>query len=248
MLIAVDNSILSERVDFIAFNSLLSRIDIVCCRVDLSASLYLYIFAVYIPPKTNTQDFELFFSIFEDIVCSFEYHCFLIGDFNVSLYNSNDVFCTRRNIINNASSFLNLEQYSSISNCNNRILDIVFSDTDVVVKRFEEPLVSEDRYHHSLSINLCTIHKLPVFNPDAGLKRYNFKKTNLIVLYDLLLQAEWSPIYDFDNVDDACCSFYTILYIFDQVIPYTIATKPSKYPVWYSFELVWLIKKEKYSA
>ena len=37
--------------------------------------------------------------------------------------------------------------------------------------------------------------------------RYNFHRANFPLMYNLLLQADWSPLKEFTDVNDACDNF-----------------------------------------
>ena len=56
--------------------------------------------------------------------------------------------------------------------------------------------------------------KPPQF-PSLGTKCYNFKKANFVKLYNRILEAEWSSLSAYSDVNDAVTEFYRIFYNMD---------------------------------
>ena len=64
------------------------------------------------------------------------------------------------------------------------------------------------------------------------------------MLYDLLLNADWSDLYTIQEVNEACAYFYSILYgILDVCVPRSSIHKRT-YPVWFTSEIIKIIKRK----
>lgn len=64
------------------------------------------------------------------------------------------VNCSKVRLLNNVITSLDPNQFNSIINSDNRLLDLIFSNTNqsMVVNREAYPFVHEDPYHPALSI------------------------------------------------------------------------------------------------
>ena len=89
---------------------------------------------------------------------------------------------------------------------------------------------------------------MPDFVPNFDVKRYNFRKANFNLLYELIYSQDWSFIDDFSDVNTAIESFYEKLYaLFDIAVPTYKNTKSKyTYPTWYSQDLIKNIKRKHY--
>lgn len=72
---------------------------------------------------------------------------------------------------------------------------------------------------------------------------YNFKRSDLIYLYQSIGGIDWSFLGEFVNVDDAFEVFY--LHLYSLINQYVLVVKPShrKYPPWLNSDLIKNIKK-----
>lgn len=182
----------------------------------------LFILLLYIPPSTSTEDFELFFESLEQLECLQTKNILILGDFNVPDFVNLNNTDTRTFCLSHFMHFVNVNQFNSVLNSTNRILDLVFSNVHCVIVRDVEPLVPEDVYHPALILTLNDIgFKEPALPPNDLAKTYNFRKADFPSLYSAILQTNWDFLNEFDTADLALESFYNQLHeIFDSYVIY----------------------------
>ena len=79
----------------------------------------------------------------------------LIGDFNLSTFNTLSTTCSKVNSLRTFCDSLQLTQRNSTGNLNNRQLDLIFSNLrKIQVKREENPFVPENPCHPTLLITV----------------------------------------------------------------------------------------------
>ncbi|XP_063924694.1 uncharacterized protein LOC135138647 [Zophobas morio] len=215
----------------------------------MTASFTLYIIAVYITPAANVDIYHELFGYIES-QCTLDKNVIIIGDFNIPQYVEhfihNDNMSGSSLPLYDFISFNNLTQHNKILNRNNRLLDLVLSSSDIScqISSCDSPLVKEDNHHPSLIVNTEKTPDISVrkFSPKCASFKYNFRKANFVHLYDSLLCTDWTPVFVSGSVNQACQLFYNILYqIFDCCVPKTLI-RGSRYPVWYTKELISMIK------
>nr|XP_022900843.1 uncharacterized protein LOC111413931 [Onthophagus taurus] len=157
--------------------------------------------------------------------------------------------CGKTELFRNFCDFLDLRQLNHVLNCDNRLLDLVLTNTDHQFDLVHDdcPFVYEDQYHPALDItmNLLTANDgLPNFPSLGG--RYNFRRANFPGMYDKLLYTDWSFLNVEVNADDALRAFYKKLYeILDLFVPKRLS-RGSSYPIWYTPEIKRLLKLKEY--
>ncbi|XP_063913193.1 uncharacterized protein LOC135129854 [Zophobas morio] len=178
----------------------------------------------------------------QDIVMIFGGDVEVSSDFNTPKFgselNNNFSHC-----LNNFVSFCGFCQYNHILNNYDSLLDLIFSTFPCTVLRSDFFLVPEDPLHPTLLVHIdlvpCKKSNNFCFNSDdAG---FNFRKADFPCLYDLLLNYDWSNIYNFNNVDDACEHMYTVLYsLFDLCVPKVGSSKKTRriYSPWFHKEII----------
>lgn len=252
VLVGVSGDIMSERVDLTNFcNNIAPLIDIVCCKITFKFQV-LYFFVLYIPPTITFDSFEHFLDQFTLLTAVFQSNVIIVGDFNVPDFHAKTLprrLGSQRSIlVSNFANSFNLAQYNQIFNCNNRLLDLVLSNFNCTVTRSDVPFVTEDLHHPSLEISLPFLcQRIQNFgvNRDSP-AAYNFRKADYHLLYTLILEADWSPVYSSLDVNDACAALYEILNgIFNSCVPLKLKRR-RRFPVYYSRELINNIyRKEK---
>ncbi|XP_039278758.1 uncharacterized protein LOC111047572 [Nilaparvata lugens] len=146
------------------------------------------------------------------------------------------------------SGYYNLQLFNSVRNLNSRTLDLILSNLPVVeVTRDSVPLVPEDLVHHpALSMNLIvdTPHDQQM-SPGIH-SAYDFRRADYFSLYEMLRDSDWSGLYQLRDVDEAVDFFYGVIHsCFDATIPKKIINgKGSKYPPWFTAEIIRLLKKK----
>lgn len=220
-------------------------IDVVACKISCQTHC-LHIVVIYVPPDLTAIDFEYFVECLENYVLHFD-KCLLIGDFNVPCF-LGSIHDLKSQLVHNMASFFNLTQHNTIRNCDDRCLDLVFSNfSHCDVTRNVNPIVREDKYHPSLDINLqvkqCGFVN---FRGRCVGNAFNFNKANFPMLYDELLGTDWSPLYSINDVNHMCDVFNNILNsVFVKYVPVIKSTK-LRFPKWYSGELKRHIKLKEH--
>ncbi|XP_069967398.1 uncharacterized protein, partial [Bactrocera oleae] len=160
-----------------------------------------------------------------------------VGDFNLpSSYPQ--ALC--ENVLYNEMSLVNCQQFNSNYNSNKKILDLCFSDTNVIVSR-ADPLINEDYHHPALEIHA---------DIQANLKkntslRLIFNEADYIGLNEFFMSSNWIELYQITALDVKITWFYEKL---NEVIELYVPTrykKSNNYPTWFSNELIYKIKKKK---
>lgn len=248
VLLGVDNRIKSQLVPLPGLDRVVPLIDFVCCRLTFDG-FAVFVCAIYIPPSVAKDDVELFFDSFlsnDMIYCK---NLIILGDFNVPHFVNDEINDSRSNILKNLMGILDLTQYNNVLNCNDRALDLIFSNMYCDVERNNVPLVNEDVYHPSLSFNfkasLSHFDNFQVNKTQSA--EYNFRKSNFPLMYESVLCADWSLVYNSASVDDACAAFYAILFsIFDGCVPKKVKRK-RRYPNYYTKEIIDNIRLKEYA-
>lgn len=196
-----------------------------------------HIIVVYIRPAQTVPFYTSFFDMLGS--CDFTSEILIVGDFNIPEYIQ---FRDNHQIIGRTAPLLNFVSYTAayqineIRNLGNRILDLVLTNTRSQVQRAIEVLVPEDSYHPSLVILLS-------FDVDGGSQdfpnvipegSYNFKKADYLSLYTHLLSVDWDFLLEIADVDEACGSFYDVVFnIFDLYVP-KMKFRRLRYPPWFT--------------
>ena len=213
VLFAAKNVHTCVQVNLSSITDTLPTIDIICVTISSTYKSFFYVLVIYIPPSTSYEDYELLLDLLSSLEEFHNNKVFIVGDFNIPQFsaNSNDRFSS---LLNNFASFLNLSQFNHILNILNRTLDLIFTNSTVLVYKSHNPLVAEDRYNPALEIQY-QIEVKPVnnFQMNPNSKQFNFKKADFLYLYNTLLSTDWSAIYNSNMVNDACITFYDILSI-----------------------------------
>lgn len=235
-----------QRLDLSCFYDTVPFVDIVGCKFTIK-SFNCYIFIVYIPPELNVQYVETFLELLEEICTDID-NVIVVGDFNCRNFNSdvNDLKCK---ILIQFMDLLDLSQLNTILNEDGRLLDLVMSNTACKVSRDYLPMVAEDRYHPSLIVDVpVNFSGTRSFCNNLDNRSYNFRKVNYFELYQSFLTCDWSFLYNFKNVDEACDQFYKKLYaILDAHVRFHTPNLNNNYPKWYTAEIVRNLKlKNRY--
>jgi hypothetical protein len=223
-------------------------IDIIGCKVVLNSQSFVFVFVIYIPPQTSVDDFATLMEFLEVLDYLYEHDVLFIGDFNVpNFINNNGCRIDSKNeLLLNFCSILNLKQFNYITNCDNRCLDLILSSFDCSVMLDSAPLLIGSALHPPLFC-ICSL-KSPCrkfFKSSKscrGEERFNFRKANLLGLYDCIANCDWSFLHAVNDVNVAVGLFYEKLYdMFRQFVPLNRANS-SHYPVWYTTDIIRKLK------
>ena len=152
VLLAVDRTISASICDNSICDNIcdiLPLIDLVIVKINFNFR-NIYILVVYIPPFCNNNDYVLFF----DFLCSmsylYEHQLIILGDFNCPEFVTSAMNKVAASVsfqcINNFMAFYNLDQYNKIVNVNNRLLDLVLTNSDqCVVSKSQNPFLKEHK-------------------------------------------------------------------------------------------------------
>lgn len=161
----------------------------------------------------------------------------ILGDYNLP---SSYPQASCENTLFSEMILVNCQQFNTIYNNNNKILDLCFSDTDVKVNK-ADPLISEDNYHPALNI---------LVNIQANLKQNNsrkllFNKANYAGLNEYYMSCNWVELFEIEALDDKINWFYNKLNEGIALYVPVHHKRPNNYPTWFSNELIKKIKEKK---
>ena len=210
----------------------------------------LIIILIYIPPYFLAYD-DLFAILISLPCLNNDSNKMIIGDFNIPEYSScsniSDLVCSAKiQAVNSFTKYYNLSQVNNVKNQNGRLLDLVFSSSNLCyVTRSDEPIMPLDLHHPALHVEYpLHIPKIKHFRLKETFT-YNFKRANFQKLYQLLCDSDWSFLNDISNPNEAVLALYQYFdIIFNETLPKTIF-KQSKYPPWFTGEIVRLLKMKK---
>ncbi|XP_063915039.1 uncharacterized protein LOC135131302 [Zophobas morio] len=214
VLFAAESKYMCSQLDLSPITNTLPFIDIVGVKISFDTSTCLFVFVLYITPSVSVNDYQLFLDILSNIEETHNDRVIVLGDFNAPN------FCQK----------------------SNDSINLVFANVNCNVTRSEHALVIEDDYHPSLDLSFEVIKKPFVnFSTNTDSEQFNFMKANFLLLYQDLLSADWSFLYDIKDVNAACSSFYNALNkVFTKSVPkYRInSNNCRKYPPWFDREII----------
>ncbi len=160
----------------------------------------------------------------------------ILGDYNLPSSYPQDQ-CV--NLLYSNMFLVNCEQLNAITNDYNKTLDLCFSNTNIKVTR-GDPLIYEDKHHPSLNIRVDTLANLK----ESKSPKYIFKNANYLDLNGFFLTCNWIELYKLESIDDKVDWFYNV--INEGIIRHVPVSnnKASKYPVWFSRELISKIREK----
>ena len=243
-ILAVNNKFRAVQVDFQAIRNNVMEVDIVGCKVSINF-LTVLVIVIYIPPKTTLQDRATFFEYLESLRILHGNNLLIVGDFNLPNRHDTTDKDTVIEMFNNFINLLSLQQLNYIDNAYGNRLDLVLSNKKCVVSKEHIPLVKKDDYHPALnnSLSLFSSRKTEL-QVNTAQFRYNFRKADFPLLYDMILHIDWSDLFSLHDVNEVCARFYGKLYdLFEVCVPRSVIRKRS-YPIWFTTEVIRLIKRK----
>lgn len=130
-------------------------------------------------------------------------------------------------------AFYGLHQRNMIRNCNERILDLVFSSDSDTTNKFTslaaEEVVPIDRFHPPLDF-CVTFQSVISFSEEIDLSARDFRRGDFDTMCGLLSNTDWIEVTRSTDVDSAVSAFNTILRnCIAQTVP---LIRPPKKPAW----------------
>ncbi|XP_045463734.1 uncharacterized protein LOC123673294 [Harmonia axyridis] len=250
VLVAVCSDSKVSYLDLSCITEVFHNIDIVGLKVTERGSS-LYIFTIYIPPSSRLEQYEELF----DAVSSLPYlllddgNLIILGDFNISEYVdcqlSSSLVVGKVEALRGLLNYMDLRQFNDIVNINGKLLDLVCCRRQVLVVKSISSPVPVDAHHPPLEFSLTLTSRQPKDKiKDGGSKRFNFRRANLSLLYDYLLNTNWDFLTEYDDINLACVGFYENLNcILTAFVPKT-AGKRSLYPPWFTNEIIFRLKSK----
>lgn len=238
--------IVKSRIFVKEFDIFPNDLDAICVKVRLSNDKCVFLMGVYFVPGSCLSVYRKFYNCIEDNFLKQD--CIVLGDFNLPGLVSgvvNEQKCEFYSFL----AFSNLVQVNNVRNANNVLLDLVivsssFQNCRVVTD--DDPLLPVDQHHPALSISFdreCEWTECE----QVQTTKFNFKKANYRLMYNMFQNVDWYELYECKSVDDALRVFYRkVNEIFVECVP--LATQVGRsFPVWYNREIIKLIKnKETY--
>jgi len=194
---------------------------------------------VYIPNRSDQNIFDTYFSLVESLYHKNPNATFiLVGDYNLpsaKLNNSESYF-------NNKLSYLDFSQYNNIKNIKNVTLDLVISNSFLInIEKIYVPIIPIDLMHPPINIHVkIDQNEILPFNN----KIFNWKSGDYISITNYLGSIEWNKHFQDNDVNDNLNFFYSqINYVINLFIP-KLNRYNTKYPIWFSKELIYTIKQK----
>lgn len=184
----------------------------------------------------------------------------IVGDFNMpnliwkesdecfTTYVAENIQGTHQFDLLDNLNLCNLSQYNFISNNNNRILDLILSNSNVSINRCDTLLVPEDNHHPAILV--CTDFLQPHILKNRSYTKYLYQLGDYDSINLKINEINWQQELKKRSVANAVHYFYDVLdNLRKNYIPSKISTPMRKYPPWYKKSLIKILKeKHKYHA
>lgn len=118
-LLAVKSEFFVEPIDLSYILDILPSVDIVGCKCLFNNFFTLFVYVVYIPPNISVENLEVFLNIFEQNISN-NSNILILGDFNITNFNNN-IFDTKRQLMQLFLEFVNVKQFNNVENINGRL-------------------------------------------------------------------------------------------------------------------------------
>mgnify|MGYP005983473333 CR=1 FL=1 len=241
VLIGIKSDLIFSEVDLSSTPfSNLHLVDILAVKVLIS-SFSIILVVIYIPPSLPLEYYHQIFDAFVMLDSAYNSNVVIIGDFNIpEFFASVDGLISGKSLgLSSLMDTLNVKQYNNILNKNNRLLDLVLTNTSCSVLKSDDPLVEEDPVHPSLIVSILVKTSSDNFlHAITNETSYNFRKANYVALYHDILNIDWSFLRNCCDANAACHLFYNVLYeFFDKHVP-KYKKKKYAYPIWFTPQLI----------
>lgn len=206
-----------------------------------------YIFTIYIPPNSPVDTYSDTFDAISSLLILYGSNMILLGDFNIPDFVNSMETSTSSNVICTLNEFMSLfalSQFNSTLNVNRRLLDLVLANFPCDVTQADDPIVRVDAHHPPLVISFtCCLPGQNNKNKTIGYY-YNYKRADLVSLYQDLGSTDWNILNKCTDVDTAFALFYeTLSFLLDKYVP-LVRSHTRRFPPWYNSDIIKLIKKK----
>lgn len=212
-------------------------------QIVLDSGKKLNICCTYVPPHASQYNLQSHLDRVSEIVLENVDDLFLvIGD-----YNAPDIRWTLDNIKNcylpnptksdsellvDSYNLLNLKQFNGVTNTNNVVLDLCFSNLDdIIIRSSSTSFVNEDSNHPALELFIKTPNLK--FSKKLSYKTFQFKKANYDIINNRINSIDWAN--NFMHLDSN--AMVTLLYKdLNKIICENVNSKliNKKFPIWFS--------------
>lgn len=136
----------------------------------------------------------------------------------------------------------NLVQYNNHYNQNDRILDLVLSNIDLLISTCAEPLVPEDVHHKSLVINLKNVRSDPLLEKPR--LKYFFESGDYEKIESYINSVDWDACLLKTTLEEAVQNFYNLIYeVINRYIPHKLVSI-TNFPPWFNASLKKVLKEK----
>lgn len=226
----------------------------ICIGTNNGGKNKVYINCVYLPPTTSYEGYKNYLDHLSNKVNNAPRgsQFVIIGDFNLPIISwmKMDNFCLPFEYEGRAATelfstlaFTNLKQFNHYKNNYNKTLDLVFSNVEnITICPPYSSLTSEDNYHPALIVKIK--HENIKYMKFSKTNRFNFFRANYDLINFELSQINWTDSLNDSDIDVMVSKFYQIINsLINKIVP-LIKYKETKYPIWYSENLIRLIKEK----
>lgn len=212
----------------------------------------------YFPPRSPADKLDTFVEILDGLYASNKFaYTIICGDFNLphidwvvntESHKLEGVGMTSADTIINSLSLHNLNQFNSIKNCSDHILDLAFTNIELcsLRKSHDAIIVPVDRHHPPVDLRIDlpkSNSNIPITCPAQPVRC--FSKTDFVALNQHLHGFDWQKLFLNLDISSSVKKFYDIMEgAMNTFIPKKII-KGLKFPIWMSADLKNLIFKKK---
>lgn len=220
--------------------------------VKIDNTKNLIVGCIYFPPNSPSSLYNDYFSILDNLISSRPNDDLLLfGDFNLpnlnkASLNANLNLSSPEAICLENLSLLNLYQINTIFNSHGSILDLILSNSNShSISLNKDSIVPVDNYHPPINISYSqSFTPSPLYFSEETYDWYNGDYTNIL---SFLGSINWNELFNISNdITTVTEEFYSLLfYAINNFIPKKKFCK-SKFPCWFSKNLINLIKLKKF--
>jgi len=202
------------------------------------------VIVLYIPPDVNQITYDACIESLVFLLSSLKTRAtFLVGDFNTPHFEN--PIDARSRTLSSLPDFCGLYQANTIRNVSNRLLDLIFINTECTISRCESPLVAEDPLHPALVANISFPIADTTFRSNSNNIRFDFKNADLPNLYASIATTNWECLLDCADSNSMCDLFYSLLMSSIDIYVPKSRRRAASAPIWHTLELSKLIKAKE---
>lgn len=221
--------------------------------VTVSDNFKFYLCSVYLPPL-DEHALSCFVANLDRVGTLTDLPVVLCGDFNRPYLEwscfGDDTHLIPTHVDNGSTAFVDsvtfsgLMQFNTVRNCNNRLLDLVFCNSNILsnISRSDLPIIEEDSHHPSIEFTLTTT-ELSDLRKRSFEHAYCFRKAPYCLLSTQLQDILWADCFEPLDLHGCIDFLYSTL---NNLIQTYIPLKRInvKYPDYYSASTIRVIKEK----